>query len=61
VVLALVAHTGFAVVAGRTHLTPLNGFLLGYGLDSAVGLVITALELRSGRQLADLGRMMSRR
>jgi hypothetical protein len=59
-ILGLVVHAGFAVVAGRAHLTPLNGFLIGYGLDSAVGLVTTALDMRSGRQLADLGRLVSR-
>lgn len=59
-VLALVVHAGFAVVAGRDYLTPINGFLLGYGLDSAVGLFTTAMDLRSGRQLADLGRLVGR-
>lgn len=57
VVLAFTAYLGFGLVVGPGQLAPANGFLLGYSLDSALGLLSATLDLRAQARLAELARL----
>jgi hypothetical protein len=54
ILMTLVGLFGLAFAAGIDNVTPLNAFLIGYTLDSAVELFATGIEQRAARQLSTL-------
>lgn len=54
--LTLIGFFGLVLTAGATSATPFNSFLVGYSLDSFVGLFGASIEQRAGAQLVSLKR-----
>jgi hypothetical protein len=56
--LTLVGFFGLVFAAGATNITPFSSFLVGYSLDSFVGLFGASIEQRAGAQLVTLKRQL---
>ncbi len=56
--LAVIGLFGLALTAGVGNVTPLNAFLVGYSLDSVVGLFGASIEQQAASQAATLKRQL---